>query len=75
MVKQVEKVETAVEPKFQEHFVGSDGDPAQDRALSAPREGGGAAGAEGRRSRATMTAGGAETAAGLDAYASAPLPQ
>ena len=51
VVKQVEKVETAVEPKFQAHFVGSDGDPAQDRALSAPREGDRAAGAEGSYAR------------------------
>ena len=35
VVRRVEKLETAVEPRFQEHFVGGDGHPAHDRAVPA----------------------------------------
>ena len=60
VVKQVEKVETAVEPQVPGALRRGDGDPAQDRALSAPGEGGRPAGAEGRPRRAATTAGGAD---------------
>ena len=61
VVRRVEKIETAVEPRFQEHFVAGDGDPARHRPIraaarrrhpaAAPRRDGRAAGARRRRRR------------------------
>jgi uncharacterized 2Fe-2S/4Fe-4S cluster protein (DUF4445 family) len=64
VVRRVEKIETAVEPRFQEHFVGAMGIPhttepsprlAQVVELPAPRTSGGATGDDRRRRRREPT--------------------
>ena len=51
LVKRIEKIETAVEPRFQDHFVDAMAIPHKHRPLPQPRRGGRAAGAGRGRSR------------------------
>ena len=47
LVRRIEKVETAIEPRFQHHFVEAMAIPAQDRGLRELAQGGRSAGAQG----------------------------